>query len=70
MVERTRPDDHELIESMEDSPSQSGSSGGNLQRKVGARAEEMHEVGDGDGPTRVRGRDKPESADLPRFNER
>ena len=70
MAEPTRPDDSELIESLEDAPSQSGSSGGNLQRKVGARAEEMHEVGDGDGPTRVRARDKNDGADLPRFNQR
>jgi aspartyl-tRNA synthetase len=40
MAERTRPDDHELIDSMEDAPSQSGVSGGNLQRKVAARAED------------------------------
>jgi hypothetical protein len=53
---------------MEDAPSQGGSSGGNLQRKVGARAEVMHAIGDGDGPTRVRARDKTDGADLPRFN--
>jgi hypothetical protein len=68
VVNRTRPDDSELIESIEDAPSQGGSSGGNLQRKVGARAEVMHAIGDGDGPTRVRARDKTDGADLPRFN--
>ncbi|HEV2865740.1 MAG TPA: hypothetical protein VGX37_04440 [Allosphingosinicella sp.] len=68
MADKTRPDDSELIESLEDAPSQGGSSGGNLQRKIGARAEEMDEIGDGDGPARVRARDKTEGADLPRFN--
>jgi hypothetical protein len=70
MADKTRPDDSELIESLEDAPSQGGSSGGNLQRKIGARAEEMHEIGDGDGPARVRARDKTEGANLPRFNEK
>jgi hypothetical protein len=62
-------DDHELIDEMERGPSQSGVSGGNLQRKIASRAEEEHEVGD-KGVTRVRGRDKKEEANLPRFNER
>ena len=70
MADRTRPDDHELIDSMEDAPSQSGVSGGNLQRKVAARAEEEHEIGGDTGVTRVRARDKKPQADLPRFNER
>jgi hypothetical protein len=70
MVDRTRPDDHELIDSMEDAPSQSGVSGGNLARKIAARAEEEHEIGGDAGVTRVRGRDKKEEADLPRYNER
>jgi hypothetical protein len=70
MADKTRPDDSELIESMEDAPSHGGSSGGNLQRKVVARAEEEHETGENDGVTRVRARDKPDGADLPRFNER
>ena len=70
MADRTRPDDHELIDSMEEAPSQSGVSGGNLQRKVAARAEEEHELGGDTGVTRVRARDKKPQADLPRFNER
>jgi hypothetical protein len=70
MADRTRPDDHELIDSMEDAPSQGGVSGGNLQRKVAARAEEEHEIGGDTGVTRVRARDKKPQADLPRFNER
>lgn len=70
MVDRTRPDDHELIDSMEEAPSQSGVSGGNLARKIAARAEEEHEIGGDGGVTRVRGSDKKEEADLPRYNER
>ena len=70
MADRTRPDDHELIDSMEEAPSQGGVSGGNLQRKVAARAEQEHEIGGDTGVTRVRARDKKPQADLPRFNER
>ena len=70
MANRDRPDDRELIESMEDAPSHGGSSGGNLQRKVAARAEEEHETGEHEGVTRVRAKDKTDGADLPRFNQR
>jgi len=49
--------------------SQSGVSGGNLQREIAARAEEEHEVGqaggDGDSVTRVHGADKPRKGDKP-----
>lgn len=63
-----RHDDSDIIESMEDAPSQSGASGGNLQRDIGTRAEEQRTTGDPDGVTRVRDKDKPEEADLPRYN--
>jgi hypothetical protein len=63
-------DDSDLIESMEDAPRFGGSSGGNLQRDIGARDEVQQEVGDGDGVTRVRDSDKPEQANLPRFNQK
>ena len=69
-MDRTRPDDHELIDSMEPAPSQSGVSGGNVARKVAARAEEEHEIGGDTGVTRVRARDKQPGADLPRYNPR
>ena len=63
-------DDSDIIDRMEDAPAFGGSSGGNLQRDIGARDEIDEEVGDGDGVTRVRDSDKPEQADLPRYNER
>jgi hypothetical protein len=63
-----RTDDKDIIETMEDGPAFGGSSGGNLQRDIGARDELKEEVGDGDGVTRVRDSDKPEQANLPRFN--
>ena len=69
MANRDRPDDHELIENMEDAPSQSGASGGNLQRKIGARDEETIAAGEDEGVSRVRDRDKADGANLPRFNE-
>ncbi|HEX8574213.1 MAG TPA: hypothetical protein VF759_15840 [Allosphingosinicella sp.] len=68
MTDRTRPDDSEIIDSMEEGPAFGGSSGGNLQRDIGTRDELDEEVGDGDGVTRVRDSDKPEQANLPRFN--
>ena len=63
-----RTDDSELIDRMDDGPDFGGSSGGNLQRDIGARDEINEQVGDGDGITRVRDSDKPEQANLPRFN--
>jgi undecaprenyl-diphosphatase len=64
MNDRDRADDSELIESMEDAPSHSGSSGGNLQRDVASQAETDDEVGDR-GITRVTGEDKPAGGDEP-----
>jgi len=63
-------DDHEMIDAMESGPSQSGASGGNLQRRVSARAEEEHEVEGKPGVTRVHASDKKREANVPRFNER
>jgi len=63
-------DDSDIINGMEDAPAFGGSSGGNLQRDIGARDEISEEVGDGEGVTRVRDSDKPEQADLPRFNQK
>jgi hypothetical protein len=62
-------DDSEIIDRMEDAPAFGGSSGGNLQRDIGARDEIDEEVGNGEGVTRVRDSDKPEQADLPRYNQ-
>jgi hypothetical protein len=62
-------DDKDLIESMEDAPSFGSAAGGNLQRDIGARDEVHGEVGDGSAVTRVRDSDKPEHANLPRFND-
>jgi hypothetical protein len=64
-----RTDDSDILESKEDAPAFGLSGGGNLQRDIGARDELKEEVGDGDGVTRVRDSDKPEQADLPRFNQ-
>jgi hypothetical protein len=65
-----RTDDSDLIDSMEDAPAFAIARGGNLQRDIGTRDELHEEVGDGDGVTRVRDSDKPEQANLPRFNEK
>ncbi|MEA3063239.1 MAG: hypothetical protein QOJ94_3020, partial [Sphingomonadales bacterium] len=63
-----RSDDSDVIDWMDGGPDFAGSRGGNLQRDIGARDELDQQVGDGDGITRVRDSDKPEQADLPRFN--
>ena len=55
---------------MEDGPAFGGSSGGNLQRDVASRDEIDGEAGAGQSVTRVRASDKPEEADLPRWNEK
>ena len=62
-------DDSELIERMEDSPGQGGRSGGRMARDVGTQ-DELERETEGPGITRVRGSDKKEEADLPRFNQR
>ena len=62
-------DDSDIIDNMEDAPSQSGVSGGNLQRDIGSRAEEQQDVDGKPGVTRVQHKDKPEQANLPRYNE-
>lgn len=63
-------DDSDLIEGMEDAPSHKGAQGGNLQRDIATRAEQQKDVDGAPGVTRVGDKDKPEEADLPRFNER
>ena len=63
-------DDSDIIDRMEDAPPFGGSGGGNLQRDIGARDEAGEEVGEGGGVTRVRDSDKPEQANLPRFNQK
>jgi undecaprenyl-diphosphatase len=64
-----RHDDSEIIDAMEEGPSFSGASGGNLQRDIASRAEQQHDVGGKPGVTRVQDKDKPEQANLPRFND-
>lgn len=66
-----RTDDKDLIESMEEGPSFSSASGGQLQRDIGSRDELEHEDIGGPGTTRVRDSDKHDGdANLPRYNER
>jgi hypothetical protein len=64
-----RSDDSAIIDDMEDAPAFGGAEGGNLQRDIGTRDEVKQEVGEGDGVTRVQDSDKPEQANLPRFND-
>jgi undecaprenyl-diphosphatase len=69
MNDRSRPDDSELIDEMEEAPGQGGTSGGDLQRDVATQAEEDDIVGDG-GITRVTGEDKPRKGDRPNLPNR
>lgn len=64
-----RTDDSALIEGMEDAPSHGNRSGHRLGHDVGTQDELAQTVGEG-GVTRVRGEDKKEDPNLPRFNER
>ena len=66
--EARRTDDSDLIERMEDAPTEGGRSRHNISRDVGTRDELKQEVGEGS-VTRVRDSDKPEQANLPRFNQ-
>ncbi|HEX6375965.1 MAG TPA: hypothetical protein VFZ91_09600 [Allosphingosinicella sp.] len=67
MTGRTRPDDSEIIDAMEEggAPGHSGTKGGNLQRDVASQAEEEHEIDGVTGVTRVTGEDKAGKGDLP-----
>ena len=62
MTDRNRPDDSEIIdrETAEPTPSQSGSSGGDLAREIGQRDEDKTATGASDQVTRVRKSDKPD----------
>mgnify|MGYP004498729071 CR=1 FL=1 len=64
-----RNDDSDLIDQQEGAPSFSGAAGGNLQRDIASRAEQQHDDGGKPGVTRVQDKDKPEQANLPRYNE-
>ena len=61
-------DDSELIESMEGAPAQGSRAGHQIGHEIATRDELKQEVGEGS-VTRVRDSDKPEQANLPRFNE-
>jgi hypothetical protein len=62
-----RHDDSDLIENMEGAPSHGNRSGHQINHDIASRDELKQEVGDGS-TTRVRDSDKPEQANLPRFN--
>jgi len=66
--EARRTDDSELIERMEEAPSFGGVNGHNINQDIASRDDLKQEVGDGS-VTRVRDSDKPEEANLPRFNQ-
>jgi hypothetical protein len=64
-------DDKDIIDeaAKEDTVHFGGSSGGNLQRDIGSRAEAKATLR-GEEIERVRNKDKPEEADRPRYNQR
>ena len=63
-----RHDDSDLIDSMEGAPSHGNRAGHRIGHEIGSRDELKQEVGEGS-VTRVRDSDKPEGANLPRFNQ-
>jgi hypothetical protein len=62
-------DDSELIDAMDEAPTQGGRSGGRMARDVGTQDEIEHDV-EGQSVTRIRAEDKKEGAELPRNNQR
>ena len=66
--EARRTDDRDFIERMEEAPSFGNVSGHNINQDIATRDDLKQEVGDGS-VTRVRDSDKPEQANLPRFNQ-
>ena len=67
-----RPTDNDLIDRAADepTPSQSGSAGGNVARRVGMRDEERTATGGDPELTRVRKGDEPEGGDVPDLQQR
>lgn len=63
-------DDSDIIDPMQEAPNFGGATGGNLQRDIGTRDELKEDVEGDDSITRVRDSDKPEQADLPRYNQK
>ena len=61
MTDRGRPDDSDIIERETDlpTPSQGGSSGGDLAREIGQRDEDKTATGEADEITQVNKSDKP-----------
>ena len=66
MSDRDRPDDNEIIDRETDlpTPSQGGSSGGDLAREIGQRDEDKTATGASDQITAVRKGDKPAEGDA------
>jgi hypothetical protein len=66
-MDKTRPDDSELIDDAEDlpTPSHQGSAGGGMARAVGVRDEEKSLAAEDPLPTSVDASDKPADGDLP-----
>ena len=65
MTDRDRPDDNEIIDRETDlpTPSQGGSSGGDLGREIGQRDEDKTATGESDQLTSVHKSDKPNDGD-------
>jgi len=67
MADQKRQDDSEIIDRADElpTPTQGGSSGGDLAREIGQRDEDKTATGAGDQPTSVRKGDKPAEGDMP-----
>ena len=72
MTDRPRDNDNELIDELteEDTPGQSGSSGGDLAREIGQRDELQSAEGEDPSVTRVQKGDKPRQGDAPNLPNR
>ena len=73
MIDQRKRDPHsdtELIEDELDTPSQGGSSGGELQREIGSLDEELTATGADPQPTSVQKGQKPRDGDEPNLPNR
>lgn len=68
-MDKTRPDDSEIIDAAEEAPGQGGRSGGRLARDIGTQDAIEHGI-EGQSITRVRGENKPEGGDRPTLPKR
>lgn len=62
--------DNSLIDEPVEPKAQSGTSGGSIQREIGARDDDAQQTGNRSGPTSVHKSDRPDGGDMPNLPNR